>query len=98
MPGLIRLIDHLANLDNMIIAQLFVIGFYVYLLLGFAFALWFIARGANQLDENMQGSRWTVRLLLLPGATLLWPVLLRNLLRKPHERPGSPESGNLSQH
>lgn len=82
----------------MITAKLFVTAFYVYLLLGFLFALWFIARGADQLDENMQGSRWTVRLLLLPGATLLWPVLLIYRLRKPHEAPISPETNNQSPH
>jgi len=57
----------------------FAILFYIYLLVGLLFGLWFAFRGAQKLDSGMQGAKWTMRLLLLPGAIGLWPVLLGKL-------------------
>jgi hypothetical protein len=61
---------------------LIVYVFYLYLLLGLIFGLWFVFRGVNGLDPAAKSARWHVRLLFLPGSALLWPVLWRNLLRK----------------
>ena len=52
-----------------------------YLALGFLFALGFVARGAGRLDPGARGSGLGFRLLLLPGATAFWPLLLRRWLR-----------------
>jgi hypothetical protein len=53
----------------------------LYLVAGAAFAVWFVIRGAGRLDPvARQGSRG-FRLLLLPGATLLWPLLAARLAR-----------------
>lgn len=51
----------------------------VYLLVGLLFAAWFVLRGMHRLDPVAQEAGWRVRLLLLPGAAALWPILLHKL-------------------
>jgi hypothetical protein len=63
----------------------------LYLVLGFGFALWFAARGAGRLDPAAQSGSWGFRLLVLPGATLLWPLLAVRLARG---GPTPPEERN----
>ncbi len=46
-----------------------------YLIVGVVFAGWFGARGAGRLDPAATGSTLGFRLLLVPGALLLWPYL-----------------------
>lgn len=48
----------------------------VYLALGLAFATAFVAAGAPRIDPAARGMPWTARLLLVPGATVLWPLML----------------------
>jgi hypothetical protein len=52
-----------------------------YLGAGFLFALGFAARGAGRLDPVATRGSPGFRILILPGATLLWPLLLAKLLR-----------------
>jgi len=52
-----------------------------YLAPGLLFALWFCARGVVRLDPVAAGSNPAFRLLILPGAAALWPVLLLKLAR-----------------
>ncbi|MFM1855683.1 MAG: hypothetical protein RLZ83_992 [Pseudomonadota bacterium] len=47
-----------------------------YLGLGFLFALAFVTWGAPRLDPAARGMPASVRLLLIPGAAALWPLLL----------------------
>lgn len=47
----------------------------VYLLAGVVFAVYFAWRGAGRIDAAAGRGTWGFRLLLLPGATLLWPWL-----------------------
>lgn len=47
-----------------------------WLVLGVVFAVPFLIRGVVAIDPLAAGSRWTFRLLLLPGVVLLWPWLL----------------------
>lgn len=63
--------------------HMIVYGFYAYILAGVFYALWFILFGVNRLDEGMHGVSWKLRVLLFPGSTLLWPVLLIKFLRHP---------------
>lgn len=51
-----------------------------YLAAGLAFAGVFAARWAGHLDPAAANGTWGFRLLLLPGATLLWPYLVVRLL------------------
>ncbi len=56
--------------------------FYLYLLLGLVFGLWFVFAGAHRIDEHLKGGSFWLRLLLLPGSMALWPVLLLKIVRK----------------
>jgi hypothetical protein len=47
-----------------------------YLAVGVVFAVGFVTRGVQRLDPQARDGTWGFRLLLLPGATLLWPLLL----------------------
>jgi hypothetical protein len=52
-----------------------------YLLLGLLFALPFAFRWVNRLDPVAARGTLGFRLLILPGSALLWPLLLRRVLR-----------------
>ncbi len=53
----------------------------VYLAAGMAFALPFVLRWAGRLDPVADHGTPGFRLLILPGAILLWPLLAIRLLR-----------------
>lgn len=59
-----------------IMAVVLVNVFIVYLIIGFLFSIAFVIRGAYAIDKEVLNSPKTFRLLLIPGAILLWPVLL----------------------
>lgn len=63
------------------LARLLISGSAIYLGVGLLFALPFAARWAGRLDPAAAVGTWGFRLLILPGAMLLWPVLLYRLLR-----------------
>jgi hypothetical protein len=52
-----------------------------YLLLGTLFALPFAFRWVNRIDPAATRGTLGFRLLILPGSALLWPMLLRRVLR-----------------
>jgi hypothetical protein len=52
-----------------------------YLLIGVGFAVWFASRGAARLDPIAGSGTVGFRLLLVPGATALWPYLLYRVVR-----------------
>ena len=54
---------------------------YLYLAAGFVFAVFFVWRGARQIDGMAKGISLQTRLLLLPGSAALWPVLLWKWLK-----------------
>ncbi len=60
----------------------FLIFMAAYVTLGALFAVYFITKGAQQLDKGVEGSPWHFRLIIFPGSMLLWIVLLIKLLRK----------------
>jgi hypothetical protein len=49
---------------------------------GLVFGIWFAWRGAGRLDPVARQGSLGFRLLILPGATLLWPWLTLRLLRR----------------
>jgi hypothetical protein len=63
------------------IAQLIVSSLAVYAIIGLLFALPFSARGAERLDPSAKGAGLGFRLLIVPGAAALWPLLLWRWLR-----------------
>lgn len=52
-----------------------------YLLLGLVIAVLFAAF-VQRLEPSARGGSILFRLLLVPGATLLWPVILARVLRR----------------
>jgi len=52
-----------------------------YLLAGFVFALAFVMKGAEKLDETAHGVSFMFRLFIFPGSVLLWPLLLIKWLK-----------------
>ncbi|MEM9378585.1 MAG: hypothetical protein AAGB93_01455 [Planctomycetota bacterium] len=65
-----------------------------YLVLGALFAVPFALFGAARIDPDARDATWGFRLLVLPGAALLWPILLKRWAtgalpreeRTPHKR------------
>ncbi len=49
--------------------------------IGLLFAIYFIAQGAAKIDPLIKDSKFSVRLLLAPGAIATWPFLLGKLLK-----------------
>lgn len=47
-----------------------------YAAIGAGFALIFVARGIDAIDPMARGASWGVRLLVLPGSVVFWPLLL----------------------
>jgi hypothetical protein len=61
---------------NVETAEAIVGGLAAYFLLGLAFALAFVIRGVAAIDPAARGMPLAARLLVLPGAAALWPLLL----------------------
>lgn len=59
---------------------LYLIG--AYLLVGFVFAILFLLRWIQIVDEATHESPWTFKLTILPGCILFWPALLKRYLSK----------------
>ena len=77
------------------IAAVFLIGLGVYLGCGFAFAVPFALVGVKQIDPHAEHGSWGFRLLIMPGAMALWPLLLKRWLSGVKE---SPEEDNAHRH
>jgi len=59
-----------------LLATALVINVTIYLAIGLAFAVPFAMRGARRIDPAASSGTVGFRLLILPGATLLWPWML----------------------
>jgi hypothetical protein len=53
----------------------------VYAALGLAFALCFVTLGVGRIDPSAKGASIGFRLLIVPGAAALWPLLAWRWLR-----------------
>ena len=70
------------------VAQLIIVILKGYLVVGLTFAIPFIVFGIHRVDPSAKNSTIPFRLMVLPGITLFWPLLLTRLLRgqeKPKE-------------
>lgn len=74
----------------MVVAEIVVSGLAIYLGCGLLFALAFVTRGVERIDATARGTSFNFRLLLVPGAATLWPLLAV------HWRRSRAETGNLS--
>jgi hypothetical protein len=62
-------------------AELFVTAFTVYGLAGIAVAIAFVIFGISRVDPVAEHSSIGFRLIVMPGVTALWPLLLTRWLR-----------------
>lgn len=76
------------------IATVFVYLFYAYAAIGFLFALAFVSRGVQRVDQQASGTGFAFRCLIFPGSIAFWPLLLRRWL---HATGEPPEEGNPHQ-
>ena len=63
------------------VAELFVDALAVYGLAGAVFAAAFVTRGIQRVDSVAEHAPLGFRLIVLPGVTALWPLLLVRWLR-----------------
>lgn len=49
----------------------------LYLLLGFVFAILFVISGIDKIDEGAHGAGLGFRVIIVPGCTVFWPLLLK---------------------
>jgi len=66
----------------MIAAEVLVVLLSAYAVLGTLFAVAFVARGIAQIDPIAKDSTLGFRLIVLPGAAALWPLLLKLWIQK----------------
>ena len=62
-------------------AELFVGSLTLYGAAGFVFAITFLARAVSRLDRQAAGAGLGFRLMIFPGVTVLWPLLLSRWVR-----------------
>lgn len=62
-------------------AELFVNLLAAYAAAGLVFAAAFVSVGIGKVDPVSKGSRIGFRLIILPGVTALWPLLLLQWIR-----------------
>jgi hypothetical protein len=73
------------------LARIVVVLLSSYLGIGLLFAVPFVLIGVERVDPAARGATWGFRVLILPGAAALWPLLLARLARR---RDTPPEERN----
>ena len=58
---------------------LLIVGLYV--VLGFAFMIPFIIKGAEKIDETARGASIGFRIIIIPGVIVFWIFLLRKWIK-----------------
>lgn len=66
---------------NVLLAQVLLALAGTYLAVGLAFAIAFVARGVGRVDAAAAEASLGFRLLLVPGAAALWPLLAQRWRR-----------------
>jgi len=69
------------------IAAVMLIVLGVYLACGFLFAVPFVLFGVKRIDSHAAHGSWGFRLLIIPGTSVFWPLLLGRWLKGVHEPP-----------
>ena len=59
------------------IVSIIFIAIAVYLFTGIVFTIFFQAKGISKIDDDVQGSSWGFRIIIIPGCIVFWPVLLK---------------------
>jgi len=63
------------------VAELIILIVKGYLMCGLIFAIPFLLFGIQRVDPSAQNSTGPFKLMVLPGVTVFWPLLLTRLLR-----------------
>lgn len=54
----------------------------VYLICGLVFAIPFAGKGVVKIDpDGARGTKWSFRLIIIPGTMVFWPLLLKKWIR-----------------
>ena len=53
----------------------------IYIVIGAAFGVLFLARGICDVDGTARGASWAVRIVLFPGVVAFWPLMWRKWSR-----------------
>ncbi|HYE73278.1 MAG TPA: hypothetical protein VEF04_08105 [Blastocatellia bacterium] len=59
------------------VAEFIILCLSIYLVAGIVFAVPFLMRGVEQVDEGAQGTGVWFRMTILPGVILLWPLMVQ---------------------
>jgi len=62
---------------TMTILNIILVIIAIYLACGFVFAIPFVIRGADKIDEGVHGTTWGFRVIILPASVIFWPLLLK---------------------
>jgi hypothetical protein len=65
----------------MIVIEILFVVTGIYVLLGLLFAILFVIKGVNKVDEGAHGGSIGFRLIIIPGVMAFWPLLLQKWLR-----------------
>lgn len=71
----------------MAIAQWILFAGSMYLTIGIAFAAVFAATGVKRIDRTAHGSTLGFRIVIVPGAMALWPLLLLRWMGGENDAP-----------
>jgi hypothetical protein len=69
------------------LVNLLLIGFGIYLGLGFIFTLFFVTKGAGKIDPTAKAGTIGFRLLIIPGTMAFWPLLAKRWWQGATEPP-----------
>lgn len=69
------LLIHPALIETL--ATVLMVGLLLYVLLGIVFSVFFLRKGAAQIDSGVQGAPRSFWLLIIPGTVAFWPLLWR---------------------
>lgn len=69
------------------IAAVILIALGIYLAVGLLFAIPFALIGVERIDPHAAHGSWGFRLLIIPGTTALWPLLLKRWMKGAKEPP-----------
>ena len=65
----------------MVIIYILLVIVAVYLFAGLVFAIPFVLKGVNKIDEGAHGSKWGFRIIIIPGTIVFWPLLLKRWIK-----------------
>jgi hypothetical protein len=68
-------------------ADFILLAFASYALLGVVFGVFFVTSGVGRVDHATIGAPWSFRLLILPGAAALWPLMLLKWIHAARSAP-----------